>query len=145
MEVHFMKIEGTDAQQIVFTKANSGNTTVNQGANQTTNQAVNSVEKTADRSEDFNIRNLSQMSEFDRNDLPISDKVVIEAIERANEAISVANKKFEYSIHEKTNEIMVKVIDSNTNKVIREIPPEKILDMVAKMWEMAGILVDERR
>lgn len=140
-----MKIEGTDAQQIVFTKANSGNTTVNQGANQTTNQAVNSVEKTADRSEDFNIRNLSQMSEFDRNDLPISDKVVIEAIERANEAISVANKKFEYSIHEKTNEIMVKVIDSNTNKVIREIPPEKILDMVAKMWEMAGILVDERR
>ncbi|MEN6313409.1 MAG: flagellar protein FlaG [Clostridiaceae bacterium] len=140
-----MKIEGTDAQQIIFTKANNGNTTVNQGANQTTSQAVNSVEKAADKSEDFNIRNLSRMSEFDRNDLPISDKVVIEAIERANEAISVANKKFEYSIHEKTNEIMVKVIDSNTNKVIREIPPEKILDMVAKMWEMAGILVDERR
>lgn len=144
-----MKIEGTDAQQIIQTRKNNGNTLVNQGANQTANQAsnqtANSVEKTADKSEDFNIRNLSRMSEFDRNDLPVSDKVVIEAIERANEAISVANKKFEYSIHEKTNEIMVKVIDSNTNKVIREIPPEKILDMVAKMWEMAGILVDERR
>lgn len=140
-----MKIEGMEAQQLIQTKMNSGNTSANQGANQTIKQTVNSVEKTAGKTEDFNIRNLSQMSEFDRNDLPISDKVVIEAIERANKAISVANKKFEYSIHEKTNEIMVKVIDSNTNKVIREIPPEKILDMVAKMWEMAGILVDERR
>jgi len=29
--------------------------------------------------------------------------------------------------------------------MIREIPPEKILDLVAKMWEMAGILIDEKR
>jgi flagellar protein FlaG len=40
---------------------------------------------------------------------------------------------------------MVKVIDNETQEVIQEIPPEKILDMVAKMWEVAGILVDERR
>lgn len=140
-----MKIEGTDAQQIIQTRVNSGNTPANQGVNQIAGQAASSVEKTAEKIDDISIRRLSRMSEFDRNDLPISDKVVIEAIERANEAISVANKRFEYSIHEKTNEIMVKVIDSNTNKVIREIPPEKILDMVAKMWEMAGILVDERR
>jgi flagellar protein FlaG len=40
---------------------------------------------------------------------------------------------------------MVKVIDINTREVIREIPPEKILDMVATMLEMAGIIVDERR
>jgi len=32
---------------------------------------------------------------------------------------------------------MVKVIDSETKEVIREIPPEKILDMVAAMLEMA--------
>ena len=38
---------------------------------------------------------------------------------------------------------MVKVINEDTNEVIREIPPEQILDMVAKMWELAGILVDK--
>ena len=32
-----------------------------------------------------------------------------------------------------------------TNEIIREIPPEKILDMVAKMWDTAGLIVDERR
>ena len=39
---------------------------------------------------------------------------------------------------------MVKVINEETGEIIREIPPEKILDMVAKMWELAGILVDRK-
>ena len=30
-------------------------------------------------------------------------------------------------------------------KTIKELPPEKTLDMIAKVWEMAGILVDEKR
>lgn len=81
----------------------------------------------------------------ERKEAPVSEKAVIQAIEKANRAISDMRKRFEFSIHEGTKEIMVKVIDSGTNEVIREIPPEKILDMVAKMWEIAGIIVDERR
>ena len=69
----------------------------------------------------------------------------IALIERANKAIDGPNKAFEYSIHKATNQIMVKVIDKDTNEVIREIPSEKILDMVAKMWELNGLFVDERR
>ena len=132
-----MKITGMDAMAANQPNTNSGNVSAN--------RAVNPVERGTDKEKDFDVLNISQLTEFDRNDLPISDKVVMQAIERANNAISIANKKFEYSIHEKTNEIMVKVIDTETNEVIREIPPEKILDMVAKMWEMAGLLVDERR
>jgi flagellar protein FlaG len=40
---------------------------------------------------------------------------------------------------------MIKVIDETTNEVIKEIPPKKILDVIASMLEMAGLLVDERR
>lgn len=87
----------------------------------------------------------AQINDLEKKELPISDKAVIDAIERANRAISIANRRFEYSIHEKTKQIMIKVIDSDTDEVVREIPPEKILDIVAKMWEMAGIIVDERR
>jgi len=39
---------------------------------------------------------------------------------------------------------MIKVINSETDEVIREIPPEKILDLIAKLWELAGIIVDEK-
>ena len=39
----------------------------------------------------------------------------------------------------------MKIVDKDTKKVIRELPPEKTLDMIAKAWELAGILVDEKR
>ncbi len=76
--------------------------------------------------------------------MSISEQQLIEAIENANKAIRGADKRFEFSIHEGTKEIMVKVINEETGEIIREIPPEKILDMVAKMWELAGILVDRK-
>jgi len=66
--------------------------------------------------------------------------------ERVNEIdmIKAIESRLKFSIHEKTKEIMVRIIDNNTDKVIREIPPEKILDLVAKLWELAGIIVDEK-
>jgi flagellar protein FlaG len=35
--------------------------------------------------------------------------------------------------------------DKERKEVIKEIPPEETLEMVEKMWELAGILVDEKR
>ena len=89
-------------------------------------------------------KSISQMTAQQKSELPLSDKIMVDAIEKANKAIAGANRKIEYSIHEKTKEIMVKVINTETNEIIREIPSPKILDMVANMWEKAGILVDER-
>lgn len=48
------------------------------------------------------------------------------------------------SIHEKTNQIMVKVLNKETGELIREVPPEKIVDLVASMMEMAGIIIDKK-
>lgn len=88
---------------------------------------------------------ISQLNEYDKDNMPVSERVVIEAIQKANKAILGGNRRFEFSIHEQTNEIVVKVYNSETNELVREIPNEKILDMVAKICEMAGLFVDERR
>jgi flagellar protein FlaG len=82
--------------------------------------------------------------EYAQSEMDVSEKAFINAVNKANKAISGANRRFEFSVHEATKEIMVKVINDETGDVIREIPNQKILDMVAKMWEMAGIMVDER-
>jgi len=87
----------------------------------------------------------SQQRGVGASEYPINEKVVSEAVERINRAIEGSSRRFQYSVHEVTNDIMIKVIDETTNEVIREIPPKKILDMVASMMEMAGLLVDERR
>lgn len=49
-----------------------------------------------------------------------------------------------FGIHEKTNRIVIKLVDRETQEVIKEIPPEKTLDLLAKRMELAGVLVDER-
>lgn len=69
---------------------------------------------------------------------------IIDTIETANKEFIAYDRRFEFSIHEKTKQIMVKIIDVSNDEVIREIPPEKILDLVAAIWEISGILVDER-
>lgn len=74
----------------------------------------------------------------------VSEQEVIAAIEKANKALNIRYTSLQFSIHEETREIMVKVIDQESGEVIREIPPEKILDAVAKMWELAGLIVDEK-
>jgi len=50
-----------------------------------------------------------------------------------------------FGIHEQTNRVTIKIVDKETKEVIKELPPEKTLDMIAKAWELAGLLVDEKR
>ena len=50
-----------------------------------------------------------------------------------------------YGIHEGTNRVTIKIVDKQTKEVIKEFPPDKTLDMIARVWEMAGLMVDEKR
>lgn len=75
----------------------------------------------------------------------VQEKTIINAIEKANQKLSGADREFEFSVHEKTKQILVKIIDKETKEVVREIPSEKILDMVAKLCELNGLFVDEKR
>lgn len=79
------------------------------------------------------------------NEVQQKEHEIIQAIERANKHIRTYDRRLEFSIHDLTKQIMVKVINTEDDTVIREIPSEKVLDMVAHMWEVAGILVDEKR
>lgn len=70
-----------------------------------------------------------------------------EQIKKAVEQLSknLVNSEAVFGIHEGTNRVTIKIVDKDTKEVIKEVPPEKTLDMIAKVWEIAGILVDERR
>ncbi len=55
------------------------------------------------------------------------------------------NTVAEFGYNEPTNRITIKIKDRDTDEVIKEIPSEKALKMLEKAWEIAGILVDEKR
>lgn len=67
------------------------------------------------------------------------------AVKRANNTMRMAKTSCQFQYHEETNRVSIKVIDKDTKEVIREIPSEEALELIQKMWEMAGILVDEKR
>jgi len=67
------------------------------------------------------------------------------AVDHANQTMRHAKTKCEFSYHEETKRVSIKVIDEETEEVIREIPPEETLEMLSKMWELAGLMVDEKR
>lgn len=74
---------------------------------------------------------------------PSNDQIK-QAVEKLNKS-EFNNSEAVYGIHEGTNRVTIKLVDKDTKKVIKELPPEKTLDMIARVWEMAGILVDEKR
>jgi len=65
------------------------------------------------------------------------------AVEQLNKNLN--NSEAIFGIHEKTNRVTIKIVDKDSKKVLKEFPPEKTLDMIAKVWEIAGIMVDEKR
>ena len=66
-------------------------------------------------------------------------KAIQEITKNANNTEAV------YGFHEKTNRVTIKIIDKETKDVIKEFPAEETLDMIAKAWELAGLMVDEKR
>lgn len=66
------------------------------------------------------------------------------AIEQANKSLKGYDRVIERNIHEKTKAMMYVIKDSKTHEIIAEFPPKKIQDMIAKMWELAGLFVDEK-
>lgn len=76
---------------------------------------------------------------------PVNDKKINNAMDDENKNIKDNDGiYFRYSIHKPTKTIVVKIIDSKTNKVVDEIPPEKILDMIAGLWKIAGLFIDKK-
>ena len=110
-------------------------------ANTQQHNTVRNISKSVNNRENNN-ENLEYMPNDQQKQ--VSEQEIISAIEKANKEFMIYDRKFEFSIHERTKAIMVKVIDAKNDEIIREIPPEKILDMVAKLWELAGIIVDEK-
>ena len=80
----------------------------------------------------------------DDNGTQASNEQLKSAIAKFNKSLTT-NTEAVFGIHDKTQRVMIKIIDKDTKKVVKEFPPEKTLDMLVKMWEMAGILVDEKR
>jgi flagellar protein FlaG len=54
------------------------------------------------------------------------------------------NKRLKFSVNEEIDRVVVKVVDAATDKVIKEIPPEEMQRLIARIKETIGLLFDEK-
>ncbi len=74
---------------------------------------------------------------------PLSEKDQQRRMERLQETLK--NHNVEISYNEEVNRYAIKVLDADSKEVVKEIPSEKTLEMFARMLEIEGLLVDEKR
>jgi flagellar protein FlaG len=74
----------------------------------------------------------------------ISPKELKKKVEQLNKAAEALDRRFQFVIHQETHRIMVKVYRKDNDELIAEIPPKRILDVLAKIDKEMGLLVDTK-
>lgn len=74
----------------------------------------------------------------------IKEQDIINSIEKANKKIQGSGTELSFSVHSATKQIMIKIIDKQSKEIVKEIPSEKILDMVANIMETSGLIIDRK-
>lgn len=74
----------------------------------------------------------------------ISKDELIKAVESANEKMKARSSNLVFTIDESTDRIVAKIVDSETQEVIREIPPKSFLEFVKKFDELRSLLFEKK-
>ncbi|MEK6576149.1 MAG: flagellar protein FlaG [Nitrospirota bacterium] len=89
---------------------------------------------------DISAREISNV-EADKIELKTPVK---EVVERLNTIEDFHDRGIRFSVDEETEKVVIKIVDSNTNEVIRQIPPEEVLNMIRHLDEFQGLLINKR-
>jgi flagellar protein FlaG len=134
-EGEMMKVEGLSVDSIVKTQKVENNTK--------TPSMENYIEKG-----NGNIENKQEQTGINivkEEKKEIGEEKLKKAIMQMNESIRIFDKRIHFDVHKDSGRIFVQVIDVENDKVIREIPPEEMLEISAKIHKMVGLLIDEKR
>ena len=74
---------------------------------------------------------------------PMDEKTVSYMTEELNELMSKINCNLEFQYHKEVNMMSVRMLDKKTHEVIKEVPPEEMLEQMAKAREWLGAFLDK--
>lgn len=115
---------------------------VGQKENYVNNRSENS--HTISKSSLNKVNNMEYTDESGKLNI-VTEKKIKDAITMANNKLLPTKTRCEYTYHDDINQISIKIYDCDTDKVVKEIPTEDAIKAIQKIWELAGLLVDEKR
>ena len=116
-----------------------------------TTQAPEKQETKVQRVEDAN--NAPKFNQAEEQEDPLKareeeresmdEKTVSYMTEELNELMSKINCNLEFQYHKDVNMMSVRMLDKKTHEVIKEVPPEEMLEQMAKAREWLGAFLDK--
>ncbi len=86
-----------------------------------------------------------QLEDFEKHLLKPSDyNELKKKVDGVNQFLKTTNTNIKFNLHEELNEYYITIIDQDTNEVIKEVPPKRMLDFYASMVEAFGIFIDKK-
>lgn len=73
----------------------------------------------------------------------ITEEQLKQAVDQLNSSMRNYNTELRFKMDQESREMQVSVINSETDEVLRKIPPDQILNIVAHVKEMLGLIVNE--
>lgn len=71
----------------------------------------------------------------------VNEAVVRQAVEAANKAMQSLSNSLEFNVDLKSGETVVRVVDTTTQRLIRQIPSEEMLAIGRALDRMQGLLL----
>lgn len=125
MEVGTLKHLSTQQSYSSIGNNQSNNAEVNEVSNETASEQGSSTEKI-------------------KEEKPLDKKELSELTSEMNKFLELVNSDIQFVLHEKTQRLMVRVVDVRENKVLKEFPPHEMLDTLAKIRDYVGLLLDKK-
>jgi flagellar protein FlaG len=72
-----------------------------------------------------------------------SDIKIAQVAEEMQLVADALNKRLKFTVNQELGQVIVKVVDKQTDKVIKELPPEELQRMHVRIREAIGLLIDE--
>jgi flagellar protein FlaG len=120
-----------------------GQNTLDYYMNQIQNSSTNDgeVEASSDKLQNAAVQDKNTSA----NTKDIDESKVKNAVDKINKLLEDKSTHLVYEAHDSfKHDIIIKIVDNKTNEVVREVPPRKLLDMVAKLCELAGVFINQK-
>jgi flagellar protein FlaG len=103
----------------------------------TVNQAVGATKAETPKNDETVVNNVQNVPQISRDDIK---NITLEL----NKFLQLLNADLQFAMHEETKQLMVQVIDTKEQKVLKEFPPHELLDTIAKIRDYVGLLLDKK-
>lgn len=87
---------------------------------------------------------LGQADEQYSDEPTLSNESVKQVVDGLNRVMDAFNSELKFVYHEKLKKYYVTIVNSQTNEVVKEIPPKKLLDFFANVNEQLGLIIDHK-